>query len=242
MLHSARVPVVLACLLIGCSPTDDPDGSTMGAGGSAGTGGAPPAPPRGAAHVRVKSCLSAYSGIGSESVSGSGIGVPDVPISQTPSNNTGGLVPDGTVSESYGGTYEVDCRVTGDGFLNVEAMLAGPNTSPAAADPGSPANVSLTGTIDTASGIGSGRVSFYNSSSLDVTTSDGTACELSASPLPLHVCSDTNCTGDSREPGETGKIWLQFECLDVQTGAVIAPSGGCEADGTIVMERCKVAP
>lgn len=195
---------------------------------------------QGSAQYRAKVCMSAYGGIGAENESGESLGLPDVPVSNTPSNNPGAFVVDGERSPARDIPYEVSCTVTGSDDLRIQARLRGPNVSPSAADFGTSTRVELSAVVDAESGEGIGQVSFFTATTRAVTPLPDTTCRIVASPSPLHVCSDQSCTGGVKEPGSVGRMWVQFECDRVKSTATGVEDAGCQSDGTLVLERCAV--
>ncbi len=203
------------------------------------TGCSPAADPiaRGAAHYRAQGCISSYGGIGAEEPDAAGnTGVPDLPISNTPSTNPGGLVVDGQLAPGTNVPYEVECSVTGSDTLFIDATMKGPNISPNSASQQTETSLAVSGTIGP-DGTGLGQVSFSTAETLGAVPVQNTTCDLTATPDPLHACSDEACTGTT-EPGETGRMWIEFFCPEVRVNTTGMETADCETDGTIVMERC----
>lgn len=229
---------LLASLLlpVGCGGGADVPGGSGGAGvesgtgGVLGTGGAPAPTPRGAAHYRVWDCASMYGGDHAD-----GAPVPDIPLpgSATPGGHPGNLIEDGAPSDSGAG-YEVSCTVSGTATLTVEAQLSGPNHSPLATEPETATRISLSASIEAATGQGVGEVKFSVSDATDVSPGSQTHCQFSATPEPLHACSDAGCT-NGRQANDTGHVWIQFTCPTARVGAGLT---GCQSSGTIVLEGC----
>lgn len=219
---SAPALLVLPTLLVitSCSPVPDPTA-------------------RGAAHYRVQKCLSAYGGIGATVDAGNGTGLPDLP-NTNPSDFTSGWVVDGQLAPNSGVPYEISCTVTGTSNILIEGELKGPNVSPATTEPGTQTNIAISGSLDAATGEGIGQVSFYTATSGTATPFLNEFCTLSATPTPLHACSDAGCTGQGRMPEETGNFYVQFECTDVRVGNTGVEDAGCVTNGTIAMDRCAV--
>lgn len=200
----------------------------------------PVAPPlaRGSAHFRTKvpldaepgtTCTASYGGIGQ------GTMVPDLPGSGS-LNTLGTMVVDGEQSAQANVPYEIECKISGAGDLTFSGSLAGPNTSPFLTTAGSGTNISVSGTINGATGTGSGEVSFFTTSTLAVSPKEGTFCEFHATPSPLKACSNQTCLGNEM-PADYGGFAVTFYCPDMNMGAA-GIAADCEADGTVVLDRC----
>ena len=200
----------------------------------------PVAPPlaRGSAHFRTKvpldaepgtTCTASYGGIGE------GTAVPDLPGSGN-LNTLGTMVVDGGQSAQANVPYEIECNISGNGDLTFSGKLAGPNSSPFLTTAGSGTNIQVSGTLNGETGTGVGEVHFFTTSTLAVSPKDGTFCEFKASPSPLKACSNNKCLG-GETPADYGGFALTFYCPDMNMGAA-GIAADCEADGTIVLDRC----
>jgi len=199
----------------------------------------PVAPPlaRGSAHFRTKvppdpepgtSCTDSYGGIGK------GTNVPDLPNSAT-ITNLGEMVVDGEHSEDNV-PYEVSCKITGSGELRIEGEMAGTNTSPFLSSAGSSTYIEINGTIGT-DGRGFGQVNFFTTATLAVSPKPDTSCTLAATPSPRKACSNSACVASAEEPVDYGSMVVTFDCPDMDMAAA-GIAADCEADGTIVLDRC----
>jgi len=199
----------------------------------------PVAPPkaRAGAHFRTTippdpipgtTCTDSYGGIGNPP--------PEVAntLTETDLHREGAVVDDELAVEGNV-PYEITCRITGSGDLHVNGSMEGLNTSPFRRTAGSSTKLTIDGTIN-ANGTGGGEITFFTTATLAVTPKEGTSCTFTATPAPLMGCSNLSClNGDA--PGDYGGIAITFKCPDMNMGAASIASD-CEADGTIVLDRC----
>ena len=129
--------------------------------------------------------------------------------------------------------YSVSCSITGTGPYDIKAELAGPNTSPPASDTQA-TSIRLEGTVGT-DGTGSGQVFFHSKPTGSQGPIAGTSCTFKAAPAPLLLCSNSSCVNTEEEPGDFGKMWIEFDCPEMTNGDL---GNACAGAGTVIVENC----
>ncbi len=206
----------------------------------------PPADPigRGAAHFAVDDPLAsdlrdakftcAVPGIG-------GIGAPgedptrpkpgfppDLPTrgSTVQPVNMGRKVADGEKAGDFG-SYRVECKVSGKNSFSIEIDLAGPNASEFAPSTSGEAALRLVGSVDGATGVGTGQVYVRTTETAAIRPNPEKTCS-------LQVLTDSNDASIYRV--EPGKVDLTFVCED--NTPTTAEFSRCETRGTVTVENC----
>jgi hypothetical protein len=223
MKYGAYVLASLVGVLSACSPAADPVG-------------------RGGFHFKVDNPLSSdlldqgfncavpgVGGIGSPKPENDTArpGPPDLPVagSDTQPVNMGSKVTDGQKAGTSG-SYRVQCTVKGSSTYTVEITdLLGPNTSEFAASTSGETSLRMTGSINAATGEGTGKV--YVRTTETNAVSPNTNCT-------LKVLTDEDDASSFRV--KRGSVDMTFVCPD-NTPAT-AQLSRCETRGTITLDDC----
>lgn len=217
-------PIALTSLtlLVSCSAQPDP----IGRGGAHFQIDEPLA-----ADLRDKTCgAPGVGGIGSPKAESDATkaGPPDLPTpgSDAQPFNMGSKVTDGQRA-GVSGNYQVDCTITGKNSYTIDAHLVGPNTSTYAPKNSGETSISLSGTIDAATGLGSGEVYVR-------TTETGQVI-----PAPNRKCSLrvlTNKSDASIFLIKPGSVDLTFVCEETTPNN--STFSRCETRGTVTLDDC----
>lgn len=171
-------------------------------------------------------CTTGYGGIGSGDYRELGT-VPEIPRSGTEQLPTelGTPVIHTKEAPNSGGRFEVDCSVSSSGgSFDINARLEGPNSSPNRPVEGGLARIIVNGSIDAATGRGSGSV--IVTATQNVTPNE--PCELRA------LTRQDDASQFLLSEGEAAFIFL---CPNAE-GSLDSPGSVCETRGTVVVERC----
>lgn len=123
--------------------------------------------------------------------------------------------------------YEVDCMVKGSKNYSIDLAIVGPNSSEFANDAIGETRIRLSGTIDGATGTGSGMVYVRTTQTGNVNPTTGANCS-------LRVLTDPQDATKFRI--KPGAVDLTFECQD--TTPAIADLSRCLTLGTVTVDHC----